>query len=460
MTPRCAGAVAALGLVLAGCAGGMRDERARAPRAAAPTGPGFVDWEAAWLAQLGATDPRLAMRMEVKPSADVLERLAAAAVVHGDRGVGIVGGALDVFSFAERARQLGILRMALTERMGRQDEAPEWSRDEKVLLGRLLDGEDLRVAREQASPESASERVRAIVETWGHPASPSDVDARERLVARGLLEVVADVEAGRLRGAAVLELEDALDALERIAVPEGYPEATRTIATLRIELGKRHPVAAPRADVEAPLLAALLRAYFGNVEATRDRETLVARLSDEEVALRADLRSRFAKMPEHTVNEVLGAAALHVDVETPCVRPTGPSVVRAMKPPPERAFVCDALELVASARDVAPLEEAVAIVALHDDVAIALWALALDAGATDLDATRSAHPILASVPHDRQDRLIRAALVSPARAVGPGLAAVLLDAEGPSERRGRATRWVAFGDAPFDVVAGHLAANR
>ena len=38
---------------------------------------------------------------------------------------------------------------------------------------------------------------------------------------------------------------------------------------------------------------------------------------------------------------------------------------------------------------------------------------------------------------------------------GPS-AAVLLDAEGPSARRDRATRWLDFGDAPFDAVASHL----
>jgi hypothetical protein len=125
-----------------------------------------------------------------------------------------------------------------------------------------------------------------------------------------------------------------------------------------------------------------------------------------------------------------------------------------MGPPPERALVCDLVALVAEARE--PNAEASAVVALHDDVAVALWALALDSGALDLDATRTAHPLLASVRHDRQDRLVRAALVSPARLIAPGLAATLLDADGANARRSRAERWSAFGDAPLDVVAAEI----
>jgi hypothetical protein len=121
-----------------------------------------------------------------------------------------------------------------------------------------------------------------------------------------------------------------------------------------------------------------------------------------------------------------------------------------MAPPPERALICEPLLLVRDASGEA--DQVIATLVLHDAAAIALWAVALDDGATDLDATRAAHPLLSRVPPDRQDRLVRGALVSAARAVAFGAVATLLDAQGPEHRRQRATRWLAFGDAPLDVV--------
>ena len=59
-------------------------------------------------------------------------------------------------------------------------------------------------------------------------------------------------------------------------------------------------------------------------------------------------------------------------------------------------------------------------------------------------------------PSNRQDRLLRGALATPARAIAAGLAAALLDSGGPACRRLRASRWLAFGDAPFDVVTDYL----
>jgi hypothetical protein len=414
----------------------------------------FAAWETGWLAELGAIDPRLAARMPVKPPGEVIERVAAAAVVRGGPDLGIAFGAIDVFSFGERERQLRVLGDDLARQGEPNDPA---SRRERALLRRLLDGEQIRVVRERVLPESASERVRAIVATWGVPGSTREVAARENLVARGLADVIPAVAQGRLSRPRSLELEDELDALERLAVPEGYPDATRTITALRIELGKAHGGALASSAPPAIPLEAQLTAYVGRPALASDARALASRLEEDEQVLRADAKARLARMPDHTMNEVLAAAASHVDVEGRCRPPADRSPVRAMAPPPERVFVCDLLALVAGA--LVPPADTVAVIALHDDVAIALWALALDAGAADLDATRAAHPLLASMPHDRQDRLVRAALVSPARAIAPGLAAVILDADGPSARQDRAARWLAAGDAPFDLVAEDLAAK-
>ena len=432
---------------LVSCAGAPRAARAPlASSAGVRDGAAFAAWEARWLADLGATDPRIAMRLPVRPGAEALERVAVEAVVQGDKDLGVLGGAINPFSFTARARRLRALREEL-DRL--PDDGLAASRDERGLLARLLDGEDLRIVSEAASPESASERVRAIVAGWGHPASPREVDEREHEAEHGLRAVLEDVTAGKLQGPRVTELEDALDPLERLAPAEGYPETTRLLTSLRVELGRLHPQAP--AWPTPPPLAIRLDVYLGF---RQDAHALRARLEVEEASLRSDAKARLAGMPEQAVSEVLAPAAAHVAAESTCGTPPGASLVRAMIPPPERALVCDALRLVADAAS--PTDELIATVALHDDVAIALWAIELDRGATDLEATRLAHPLMASVSSNRQDRLLRGALATPARAIAAGLAAALLDSGGPAGRRLRASRWLAFGDAPFDVVTDYL----
>jgi hypothetical protein len=430
-------------LALPGCAASAPPTAVRPVATTLATSQAFREWEAGWLDQLAAADPRIAMRLPAGGSKETAERVAAAAAVRGEPDLGIVGGAIDVFSFDDRERQLRSLRAALREA---PDDGTPQSRDERELLGRLVDGEELRVERERVSPGSASERVRAIVLVWGSPRSPREVDERERLIARGLLPVEADVRAGRLDRARSLELEDALDALERLAVPEGYPETTKLIASLRVELDRRHPPA----PVEAQGLTRELAAYLGVHD---DRSALALRLAAEEQTLRGEATGLLSALPASRASELRGLAARHVEEESSCPVKAS-SVVRSMAPPPERALLCEPLMLARNA-DGAD-DRAVLALVLHDDAAIALWALGLDEGATDLDATRTAHPLLSSVPPDRQDRLVRAALVSAARLVAPGVAVTVLDAEGPDGRRERATRWVGFGDAPLDLVSAFL----
>lgn len=430
---------------VAACAGPSFEAPPTPAAGAAAVRVSFADWETRWLADLGATDLRIARRLPGHPGSDARERASAEAVVRG-ADVWLVDGAIDPFSFDERARRLSRLRGEL--RSAPADETPD-VQAEKVLLERLVDAEELRVAAERQSPESASERVRAIVATWGHPASPIEVEAREREVTRGLLEVIGGVRIGRLSRPRILELEDALDPLERLAVPEGYPEATGAITALRVELGKAPTTGATRDPV--PPFSLQLAAYLGVHD---DADTLIAHLDDEESALRRDAKAALLRLPEHAANDALAGAAAHVDIESPCPTPLPTSPARAMTAPAERAFVCDALRLAAGVGEIS--QDAAVTVALHDDVAIALWALALEKGATDLDVTRTDHPLIASVAHDRQDRLVRAALVSPVRAIAPGLAVAMLDGAGSDERQERAKAWLAFGDAPFDRVSDTL----
>ena len=270
--------------------GGPRAARAPlASSAGVRDGAAFAAWEARWLADLGATDPRIAMRLPVRPGAEALERVAVEAVVQGDKDLGGLGGA-TIRSRSPRAHGACARCARSSHRL--PDDGLAASRDERGLLARLLDGEDLRIVSEAASPESASERVRAIVAGWGHPASPREVDEREHEAEHGLRAVLEDVTAGKLQGPRVTELEDALDPLERLAPAEGYPETTRLLTSLRVELGRLHPQAP--AWPTPPPLAIRLDVYLGF---RQDAHALRARLEVEEASLRATRRRGWQACP-------------------------------------------------------------------------------------------------------------------------------------------------------------------
>jgi len=436
----------ALCLGVAACAGGAsRGAPVAAPVTAVKSGPSFAAWEKGWLDELGATDMRIALRMRIPPSKEVVERAASEAVVRGDEGLGVLGGAIDVFSWKTREVRLGKLR----EELGKApDDGSEESRGEKALLGDLLEGEQARLVDEGVLGISASDRVRAIVATWGHPSSLIEVEQREHEVVRGLLDVSGDVVLGQLKGPRITELEDALDPLERLAVPAGYPQATKALTFLRVELGKAHSTPGV---TRGPLLFGSLAVHLGS----RDKpETLLLKLEGEEASLRKEATAALAALGDEARVRALESAAVHVQEETPCDLPTSPSPARALLPPPERALLCSPLHLAASAS--IRLDAAIVAVTLHDDVAIALWALALDHGRPDLDVARLAHPLIAPVSTDRRDRLARSALVSPVRAIAVGLMASLLDEAGLEHRRDRAKAWVAWGDGPLDTVGEYL----
>jgi len=408
----------------------------------APEAPPVSSWESAWLEQLGATDGRLALRMPVPPRKEVVEKAASQAVVRGDEDVGVVGGAIDVFSFKTRETRLASLRAEL----------PKAPKDEVGLLVRLLDAEDQRLRDERNGPEMGSELVRGMVATWGQPSSASEVEAREHSLVRGLSRVTANVMMSDHQGARIAELEDALDGLERL-VAVGYPHATMGLAEVRMALERAHRSMGP--DHDGPPLEERLAGHLGVHDS---RQALTLRLQAEEARLRTEVKTRLAAATERAA--ALEAAATHVGLESPCDSPHGgePSLARALRPPPERALLCDPLKLAAASGTT--LDDTVESLALHDDVAIALWALALDHSGTALDVARAAYPLLASVPEERKDRLARSALVSPVRAITVGLMAAILDDDGPDHRRDRAQRWVAFGDAPLDVVSAYLARPR
>jgi hypothetical protein len=94
-----------------------------------------------------------------------------------------------------------------------------------------------------------------------------------------------------------------------------------------------------------------------------------------------------------------------------------------------------------------------AVVALHDDVVVALWSLALhESRATPARAVETSR-LLGAYP-DHEARLIRFAAARPVAAIGAGLAASMLAGSLDSDL---VARWLAFGDAPLDIARRELA---
>ena len=128
------------------------------------------------------------------------------------------------------------------------------------------------------------------------------------------------------------------------------------------------------------------------------------------------------------------------------------SRVRALGPPPERSFICGALHALHDAADEA--SRAAAAVALHDEAVVALWALAIHGsrgtGHMPDSAAVIAHPFFGAQP-DREARLVRIAEARPVAAIGAGLGAGLMVGAKMTDR------WLAFGDAPLDVIQRELA---
>ena len=101
-----------------------------------------------------------------------------------------------------------------------------------------------------------------------------------------------------------------------------------------------------------------------------------------------------------------------------------------------------------------------ALVALHDETVVALWALALHAdGLTPDRAIAAAHPFFGAQP-EREARLVRFAEARPVAAIGAGLAADFLTrTRNADDARATSGRWLSFGDAPLDIVERELSTS-
>jgi hypothetical protein len=392
------------------------------------------------LETLGASDPRFAKRVG-GVSEDRRHAAVVKALAEGDADTAVVEGALDSFSFTARRRAIDEAARALDAAPG----AGSAEKGERELLQRLVDEERLRLEEERPQPRGASALLRGVVDTWTPPGSPEAAASRDAWLARRLGEVRTAVGGTRLSRAAALDLDDALDPLERLASPADLPSSAKAIAELRIALGVPFGTEAiddaRRARVEAGI-----RGHLGVSLAT---EPVRARLESAERATRALAKEGVAQADERAVAKRAEGLTF---AEGSCGGDPAESRVRALAPPPERAPICGALRALAGEKDAA--SRAAAWVALHDEVVVALWAFAVhEEGRTLAQARGEAHPYFGVEP-EREGRLVRFAEVRPVAAIGAGLAAEIV------VRTQAAERWLAFGDAPLDVVERELAVSR
>jgi hypothetical protein len=394
--------------------------------------------ESQTLVALAGTDPRLAARLRVEADEADLRRAAVRAFATNDESAAFLGGAPDVFSFDARARRLDE-EHARVARLH-----PTRPSLERELLLRFLDEESARVDEERQLPRSASELTRGIVATWTAPRGLEEMHKRDTWLTRRLDEVRASLESGPMRQVEIAELEDALDPLERLADPASFADAHAAIARLRIALsGMRRTH--PPGDGGAGLKKAML-AHLG---VAPDPEALRARMVKLEAALRADATAQLSSVSETDAKAARDRAETLMLASGTCGGSGARSRVLAFGPPPERAPICGALRFLAKpAQDVDALG---ALLALHDDVALALLALDVQIGDRDPEAAAGAHRPLSSIPPEREARWIRLAATRPLVPLGAAMMAELV--LGHPER---AERWLAFGDASIDIVVREL----
>lgn len=402
------------------------------------------------LRDLSATDRRFAARARITPADDDLRRVAMTAVFADDPTLAVVDGVVDPFSFDARARgleaakkRLATAPRALPRRASGLTPEPALERE---LLVRMVDEEQLRLEDERRLPRSASELVRAIVETWTSPKTPDLVASRDRWLTRRLSEVRASLGAGGpgLDVVRARELDDALDALERLIDTPGLNGATAELVKLReaLEAQGARPPARPFDDWRE--VEKRVKAHLG---VASDAASLASRLAAAESQLRASAEGAIAssRIDADVLASRVSAAMFD---PSPCVDAVVGSRVRSMAPPPERRAICRLRHALATATDDA--SRAVALATMHDEVVVARWAIAAARGEGTIDALAGKHPPLVRPSPDVSARLERAALARPVASIGAGLAAaILVEGDAPAER---ARAWTRLGEVPLDLA--------
>ncbi len=459
-------ALLTLAVLVSGCAGG-------APSAASPSNANgrddadsraraaqFAEEEAHILRQLATADPRIAARFGIAPTDDEVRKATLEALAADDETLALAGSgfgsgsgtaqSFDLFAFEARARVLSAAGEAVVRSNA---ELPHDAQVERDLLRRLVVAERARVERERTLGLGALPLLQGMAASWTRPETPDAAKARGRMLTKRFGEVRASLAAAKLTLMERDALDDALDPIERLSSDAGISEASSSIAELRIALGDLKTVPS-KADAD-DALSRMLTAASGTAQSTK---AVGDALTATSATLRALLKSRLAEMPA-SAREAMGSDAAHVltGVNACPARASG-SLVRTAVPPPERAVARDVVCTFASVKGEANAEVTVALIVAHDLVAMALWAF--DAHARGLEPYRAeeAHTLLSALTTEYASRRLRDAIAEPAAAINGGLAVELLLRDGALQMTGRASRWLAFGDAPLDVVATALAA--
>ena len=439
-------------MLVASCGGGTQATPATPVKDSAERVRAFEAAEDEVLRDLATLDRRVAQRARITPREDDLRRVAMDAVLSEDPSVAVVDGAIDPFSFDARARGLDAVKKKvaamprdLPAAAGGMTPAPAFERE---LLARLVDEEVLRLEEERALPRSASALVRAVVETWSPPRSPTEIGERDRWIARRLGEVRASMSNATLGTVRARELDDALDALEHLVDAPGFQKSTAELVRVREVLeaqGSRPPDGA-RSEWED--VARRMRAHLGSATTADALERDLDRAEKE-------LKKRAAAALEaaHVGREVLvPRLSTMVFARGDCIDAVPGSRVRSMAATDERVAACHLRHVVASAQD--ETSRAIALAAMHDHVVVAQWALDVARGKGALAQATNAHALFALADPDHQARLERIAQARPVMAIAAGEAVGILLASGDPAKQARA--WNELGDVPIDVARKEL----
>jgi hypothetical protein len=446
--------VVGCGPAATGALAGGRKEDGAAGRVAA-----FQQVEDEVLRGLAAADRRVAARARIDPREEDVRRLTMGAMLAEDPSLAVVDGAIDPFSFEARARGLTAVKAKLATApaelpVGAPGMMPSPA-FERELLARVVDEELVRLEEERALPRSASALFRGVVDTWQPVATPQQAAERDRWLARRLEEVNAALTKGGAGSGALdvvraRELDDALDALEHAAEAGGLGRATAELVNLRATLEALATKPAAAAASDWSYVGRRVQAHLGFALAP---EILDARLTSLEKSLRTAAES--AIDGGHLGTDALAEhAAPLVFRAGPCAVAVPGSRVRSMSPPPERAAACQLRRTVATAID--EPARAYALVAMHDHVVVAQWALDVARGSATIAQTTGKHRPLSRPGPDVVARWERIAMARPTAAIGGGLAAGVLYDAGETEVSTRARAWSELGEVPLDIAEREL----
>ena len=402
----------------------------------------FVADENKVLTIVAAADARVAAR-GVAVDADTLHHAAMGGILAEDPTLAMEGDRPDVFSFDARGRALDAAEKILAKWTAPPDDpdATMQTTLELELLHRFVASEKLRLAGERHLPRSASTLLVATASTW-RPLEVKDVSERDDWLAQRLGDVTSSLTPHSLTALEREELEDAIDPLEH-AVGDALPKSRAALVDLRIAVQRLEP--AEKSEDRWAEVAARLQADTGS---KLSPETLLALLGAEAKALRDEVGRLVGVEANEAVGERAGAwlsaapALCHTD--------SAGSRMRALEPPPERAFECSLRDRLIAAQTAA--DELDVLVAMHDAVLTAAWALVLARGGTDETIALAAPKPLTPMSPTVEGRLRRFAAVHPVEAISRALSIEWLMRNGLGEAALRADAWRTFGDAPLDIV--------